>query len=101
MWTGRQARARVLNTFEDDPETPMTFTRLVASCLIAAACALATPSFAQSVKVGMLLPLDPDTREMIQNIYIRKVERQGGNLANVEFETIPQVKDPWKVLNPQ
>jgi len=23
-----------------------------------------------------------------------------GRLANVEFETIPQVKDPWKELNP-
>jgi branched-chain amino acid transport system substrate-binding protein len=35
----------------------MTFARLVASCLIAAACAAATPSLAQSVKVGMLLPM--------------------------------------------
>ena len=35
----------------------MTFTRLVASCLPAGACALATPSFAQSVKVGLILPM--------------------------------------------
>ena len=36
----------------------MTFTRLVASCLLAAACAFATPCFAQgTVKVGMLLPM--------------------------------------------
>ena len=45
--------------------------------------------------------IDAQTRDIIQNIYIRKVERQGDHLANVEFETIPQVKDPWKVLNPQ
>jgi branched-chain amino acid transport system substrate-binding protein len=45
--------------------------------------------------------IDAQTRDVIQNIYIRKVERQGDHLANVEFETIPQVKDPWKVLNPQ
>jgi branched-chain amino acid transport system substrate-binding protein len=45
--------------------------------------------------------IDVQTRDVIQNIYIRKVERQGDHLANVEFETIPQVKDPWKVLNPQ
>jgi hypothetical protein len=40
--------------------------------------------------------LDPDTREMIQNIYIRKVERVGGELYNVEFATIPNYKDPSK-----
>jgi branched-chain amino acid transport system substrate-binding protein len=45
--------------------------------------------------------IDAQTRDIIQNIYIRKVERQGDHLANVEFETIPQVKDPWKVLNPK
>lgn len=41
--------------------------------------------------------LDPDTREMVQNIYIRKVERVGGELFNVEFVTIPNFKDPSKV----
>ncbi len=44
--------------------------------------------------------IDPDTRDIIQNIYLRRVEKVGGKLANVEFETIPQVKDPWKELNP-
>jgi branched-chain amino acid transport system substrate-binding protein len=43
--------------------------------------------------------LDPDTREMIQNIYIRRVERVGGELYNVEFATIPSFKDPSKVKN--
>jgi branched-chain amino acid transport system substrate-binding protein len=32
--------------------------------------------------------LDPDTHEMIQNICIRKVERVGGELYNVEFATV-------------
>jgi len=41
--------------------------------------------------------IDPQTRETIQNVYIRKVERTGGELYNVEFETIPAVKDPTKV----
>jgi branched-chain amino acid transport system substrate-binding protein len=45
--------------------------------------------------------IDPETRDVVQNVYIRKVERQNGKLANVEFETIPQVKDPWKQFNPQ
>jgi branched-chain amino acid transport system substrate-binding protein len=40
--------------------------------------------------------LDPETREMIQNIYIRKVERVGGELYNVEFATIANYKDPSK-----
>jgi branched-chain amino acid transport system substrate-binding protein len=40
--------------------------------------------------------VDPDTREMIQNIYVRKVERRDGELYNVEFATIPMFKDPSK-----
>ena len=43
--------------------------------------------------------VDPDTRELIQNIYIRRVERVGGELYNVEFVTIPNFKDPSKVKN--
>jgi branched-chain amino acid transport system substrate-binding protein len=41
--------------------------------------------------------IDPETREMIQNIYIRKVDRVGGELYNVEFVTVPNFKDPSKV----
>ena len=44
--------------------------------------------------------LDPETRDIIQNEYIREVKRVDGKLANVEFETIPMVKDPFKALNP-
>lgn len=44
--------------------------------------------------------IDPETRDIVENIYIRRVEKQGDHLANIEFETIPQVKDPWKELNP-
>lgn len=38
--------------------------------------------------------MDPATRDPIQNVYMRKVERVGGELYNVEFATIPAVKDP-------
>jgi branched-chain amino acid transport system substrate-binding protein len=38
--------------------------------------------------------IDPQTREIVQNVYIRKVERVGNELYNVEFATIPNVKDP-------
>ncbi len=40
------------------------------------------------------IQIDPATRDPIQNVYLRKVERVGGELYNVEFATIPNVKDP-------
>ncbi len=40
--------------------------------------------------------IDPETRDIIQNIYVRKVEKKDGALYNVEFATIPDVKDPYK-----
>jgi branched-chain amino acid transport system substrate-binding protein len=40
--------------------------------------------------------IDPATRDIVQNVYIRKVERVGGELYNVEFETFEAVKDPVK-----
>ena len=42
------------------------------------------------------ISIDPETRDIIQNVYIRKVERVNGELFNVEFSTIPNVKDPAK-----
>jgi branched-chain amino acid transport system substrate-binding protein len=44
--------------------------------------------------------IDADTRDIVQNVYIRRLERQSGKLANIEIVTIPMVKDPWKELNP-
>jgi branched-chain amino acid transport system substrate-binding protein len=40
--------------------------------------------------------IDPETRDIVQNVYIRKVEKKNGSLYNVEFATIPDVKDPYK-----
>ncbi len=40
--------------------------------------------------------IDPETRDIIQDIYIRKVEKVNGELYNVEFAKIDQVKDPVK-----
>jgi branched-chain amino acid transport system substrate-binding protein len=45
--------------------------------------------------------IDPATRDVVQNIYMRRVENVDGKLANVEIATIPMVKDPWKELNPE
>jgi branched-chain amino acid transport system substrate-binding protein len=40
--------------------------------------------------------IDPETRDVVQNVYIRRVEKVNGELLNVEFDKIENVKDPWK-----
>jgi branched-chain amino acid transport system substrate-binding protein len=40
--------------------------------------------------------IDPDTRDAIQTIYIRRVQKVNGKLYNVEFEQVPNFKDPGK-----
>ena len=40
--------------------------------------------------------IDPETRDITQTVYIRKVEKKDGKLANVEFDKIADVKDPGK-----
>jgi branched-chain amino acid transport system substrate-binding protein len=40
--------------------------------------------------------IDPETRDIVQNVYIRKVEKKDGELYNVEFATFDAVKDPGK-----
>jgi branched-chain amino acid transport system substrate-binding protein len=42
------------------------------------------------------ISIDPQTRDIVQNIYIRRVERRDGELYNIEFDTFPAVKDPVK-----
>jgi branched-chain amino acid transport system substrate-binding protein len=45
--------------------------------------------------------IDPATRDIIQNVYLRRVVDNGGRLQNRNFETVPMVKDPWKEWNPE
>jgi len=40
------------------------------------------------------ISIDPKTRDIIQTVYIRKVEKVGGKLVNVVIDKIPNVKDP-------
>jgi branched-chain amino acid transport system substrate-binding protein len=42
------------------------------------------------------ISIDPDTRDIVQNVYIRKVEKKNGELYNVEFATFEAIKDPVK-----
>ncbi|WP_017522455.1 ABC transporter substrate-binding protein [Pusillimonas noertemannii] len=42
------------------------------------------------------IQIDPETRDIIQNVYIRKVERVDGKLQNVEIDKVANFKDPGK-----
>ncbi len=42
------------------------------------------------------ISIDPATRDIIQTVYIRRVEKIGGEYYNVEFDKYPDVKDPGK-----
>ena len=47
------------------------------------------------------MAIDPVTRDVVHNIYIRRVERIDGTLTNREFETFVAVADPTKIANKQ
>ena len=40
------------------------------------------------------MSIDPETRDVVQNVYVRKVEKKDGELYNVEFKTYENQKDP-------
>ena len=45
------------------------------------------------------IAIDPETRDIVQNEYLREVRKVGGQLANIEVETVATaLKDPWKEI---
>jgi branched-chain amino acid transport system substrate-binding protein len=42
------------------------------------------------------ISIDADTRDIVQTVYIRRVEKVGGKYINVEFDKVDNVKDPVK-----
>ena len=40
--------------------------------------------------------IDAQTRDIVQNVYVRRVERVNGQLYNMEFDVLKDVKDPGK-----
>jgi branched-chain amino acid transport system substrate-binding protein len=42
------------------------------------------------------ISIDPQTRDIVQNVYIRRVEKAGTETRNVEFDKMENVKDPFK-----
>ena len=61
-----------------------------ADALITAMKGVATESPRGSISI------DPETRDIIHNVYMRKVEKKDGELYNVEFATFTAIKDPVK-----
>ena len=48
------------------------------------------------------MSIDPETRDVVQNVYLREVRKVNGQLANVDLKTIgTALKDPWKQFNKQ
>jgi branched-chain amino acid transport system substrate-binding protein len=47
------------------------------------------------------ISIDPETCDIVQTVYIRKVEKVGDQLLNVEIAAIPNVKDPFKAAMKQ
>jgi branched-chain amino acid transport system substrate-binding protein len=47
------------------------------------------------------IAIDPETRDIIQTIYIRKVEKVDGRLVNVDIDKVENVKDPVKARMPK
>lgn len=61
------------------------------------------PDKAMAVLKGMKIEsprgpieIDPETRDVIQTVYIRRVEKVAGKIVNVEFDKVEKVKDPGK-----
>jgi branched-chain amino acid transport system substrate-binding protein len=42
------------------------------------------------------ISIDPDTRDIVQNVYVRRVDKIDGKVQNVEIDMIENVKDPAK-----
>jgi branched-chain amino acid transport system substrate-binding protein len=45
------------------------------------------------------IAIDPKERDIIQGVHLRRVKEVNGQLINVDFEIVPDVKDPWKEEN--
>ncbi len=42
------------------------------------------------------MSIDPETRDVVQTVYMRRVEKVGDRFLNVEFDKVENVKDPVK-----
>ena len=54
------------------------------------------PSFTRVTSGRATAMIDPETRDIVQTIYVRRVEKKNNELWNAEFEKFENVKDPGK-----
>jgi branched-chain amino acid transport system substrate-binding protein len=47
------------------------------------------------------IEIDPETRDIIQNLYVREVRKVDGKLVNIDIAQENMMKDPWKIDNPE
>jgi branched-chain amino acid transport system substrate-binding protein len=45
------------------------------------------------------MSIDPETRDVVETVYIRRVEKVDGKIVNVEFDKVENAKDPWNPRN--
>jgi branched-chain amino acid transport system substrate-binding protein len=44
------------------------------------------------------MSIDPETRDVVETVYIRRVQKAGNGLVNVVFDKFDNVKDPVKAM---
>jgi branched-chain amino acid transport system substrate-binding protein len=47
------------------------------------------------------MSIDPETRDVVQTVYIRRAEKVGDHVVNVEFDKVDNIKDPVKARMPK
>ncbi|MDI4237104.1 ABC transporter substrate-binding protein [Bradyrhizobium sp. Arg237L] len=47
------------------------------------------------------ISIDPKTRDIVQNVVVNKMEMIDGKMVNRRIDTIKDVCDPWKIVNPE
>jgi len=47
------------------------------------------------------ISIDPETRDIVQPVVVNQMEKAEGIMINRRIDVIPDVKDPWKIVNPE
>lgn len=47
------------------------------------------------------ISIDPKTRDIVQPVVVNRMEKVDGKMVNRRIDVIPDVKDPWKIINPE
>lgn len=47
------------------------------------------------------IAIDPVTRDIVHEVSLAKIQKVGDKYENVAFDVVKDVKDPWKLVNPE